>query len=514
MGFRSILFDESAAYPSLRTEAPDYFSDLNLDQVVESLVFGRDEYQLRPFFYSPLQNVETILYRHEILRELDNTEILHHVAEFANQMRGVRAHLKSSKQKHHRYQKQRAAVTAIDTYCAAVNTLGAFLAGSMLASQGFLRFREYLTSYRDSPLFVAICNDTRAVLTGLGQVDYRLDLEDSRVKVSRARGDSNYSEEVLQVFEKFRQGVSGEYAFDLPVGGDFNPLEEVIIDLVAKLYPAQFTSLAQYCTRHEHFLDTTLREFDREVQFYLAILEHVARIKRSGLSFCHPSILTASKDISACDTFDLALAAKLVGNKQAPVTNSFFLEGDERILIVSGANQGGKTTFARNFGQLHHLASIGCPVPGTEARLFLFDRLFTHFEQEESLQSFNSKLENDLKGIHAILDAATSGSIIVMNESFSSTTLEDALYLSKEILRQIIDRDILCLSVTFFDELASLGSSTVSMVGTVLPDDPTQRTFKLIRKPADGLAYASAIAEKYRLAYSQLKQRLTCEKAR
>jgi hypothetical protein len=505
--FGSILYDGAATGPGDDQE-PGYFADLHLNDIVASITAGREAYDLKPFFHARLRDVTTIRYRLEVFRDLEDAPVSRIIRAFAGAMLTVRERLGRVSKAHYRYERERWFLDAADTYCQAVKQLLRELEDAAVRSAGLLAFRQFLANYVASKDFIELDADTERVKADLASVRYRLRIEGGRVVVGRYESEPDYGAEVLRTFEKFKQGAGKEYRFEFSSWPDMNHVEAAIVDRVALLFPAVFGSLDAYCAHHGQFLDRTIGGFDREVQFYVAYLEHINRLRGAGLAFCFPEVTDVSTEIHGREVFDLALARSLVGESKPLVTNDFYLSDPERILVVSGPNQGGKTTFARTVGQLHHLAAIGALVPGTDARLHLVDRIFTHFERMEEVEDLAGKLEGDLRRIHAILEEATSDSVLIMNESFSSTTLSDQLVINKEVMRAIIDCRMLCVAVTFLDELASLDPATVSMVSTVDPEEPARRTFKIVRRPADGLAYAMAIAEKHRLTYPRVKDRL------
>jgi len=509
MVFQSILFckDEYRVEEN-KDASPHFLDDLNLDQIIDVVTKSKEDYHLKPIFNTPLSDIETIYYRQAVMQDMQEAPLMEEIKNFASQMIIVRRYLGLMERLDYHYHIRGWFLEAVLVYCEAINTLEHGLGKMELRSTGLIEFYKYLSNFVHGHAFKMLLSHALSVKKALSNVKYSIVIKDGKFTVRNYEDETDYSSEIQNFFNKFKQTESKDYRMKLDRQSGMNHIEAIILDFVTRLYPETFASLDQFFIQHKNFVDETIRVFDREIQFYISYLEFINPLRKKGLDFCYPQVNAASPQIHAKETFDLALASILLRSDKKVICNDFFLEEPERIIIVSGPNQGGKTTFARMFGQLHYLASLGCPVPGKCASLSLFDRIFTHFEKEEDIRNLRGKLQDDLLRIHNILDQATPHSILILNEIFSSTTLQDAVFLSKEILAKVISLEILCIWVTFIDELSTLSEKTISMVSTVMPENPVLRTFKIIRQPADGLAYALSIAKKHRLTYTQIKERL------
>ena len=526
--FRSILFADRAAPAGLGdVPQPDCFSDLNLDQIVASVIAAKEPYRLLGYFHTPLDDLDTLTYRQEVFQDLEQELINEVIARFAGGMNTMRARTTRATKSHYHYQKQRWFLDATRAYCDSVKTFAADLGQTHPRSRGLRDVSSYLTRYLGSAAFTTVRDEASGVAEGLDAIRYDVWVRRSKVTVGAFDEEPDYSADVTRTFERFRQrdiqvrppeGNGRRKAFDRSAtSGDseqfMDHVEAQILDQVAKVFPDRFAALDAFCQAHANYLDRTIEVFDREVQFYVAYLDFIAPLRRAGLNLGYPRMSADDKAENARETFDLALAAQLLRDagpdKNPLVCNDIHLEGSERILVVSGPNNGGKTTMARTVGQLHYLAKLGCPVPGRDVRLYLVDSIYTHFEKEEDITTLAGKLQEELNRTRADFGQATPHSLMIMNEMFSSTTVQDALFLSKEILGRLSDLGALGVCVTFLDELATLNEKTVSLVSTVDPNDLARRTFKVIRTRADGKAYAQALAAKYGLSYEMLKGRVS-----
>jgi hypothetical protein len=511
--FASILFPPEDADLPLAEAEPDYFSDLNLDQLVVQICRNRSLERLRPLFWTRLPSAEAVRYRQAAISEIEEPPLSEAVAGFVDGFGRVGQQLGLRRQLRYTWQQRRCLLDAAGEYCNAVTRLRTDLDQTHPRSAALEGLGDFIAGHADSAEFAGLQADVNQTRHQLDSITYLLHIRGNRAHVMVPHDEADLGAEVADLFTRFHDMDvdTDPVAYRRP--GGFSHIDAAILDEVVDLFPDQFAALSRFDTDHRDFLHPTVARLGRELEFVLACLDFKARMNAAGLPMCYPEV-TGRPDSSAEGCYDAALAsspaveAKGAQAGRTVVRNGFDLRQPERLIVVTGPNQGGKTTFARMFGQIHHLAALGCPTPGERAEVGMVDGIYALFERQEDAGSDRGKLQDDLVRMRDILGTATGDSVVVLNEMFSSTSTDDALDLARRVLEPLLERGCRGLCVTFLDELASHDDAIVSMVADVDPQDPSHRLFTVSRRPADGRAYTDSLVAKYRLTPADIKRRV------
>ncbi len=253
---------------------------------------------------------------------------------------------------------------------------------------------------------------------------------------------------------------------------------------------------------HGRFLDNALAAFERELQFFVSYALYMQTLREAGYPFAYPSFCAEAR-LDIVEGYDLSLAQLAHVEERTVVPNDVLLQPGERSLILTGPNQGGKTTFARMLGQIVCLASLGLPVPCRGAMLCLPGAVYTHFAVEEDSTTGDGRLREELARLAPILKGAPERSWVLLNELFSSTTQHDARIMGAQVLRALSEKACMCLYVTHIVALAG-EPGAVSLVAGIA--DGKARTFRMERSPADGLVYAGPLLDQYGLRSKAIQE--------
>jgi DNA mismatch repair protein MutS2 len=194
----------------------------------------------------------------------------------------------------------------------------------------------------------------------------------------------------------------------------------------------------------------------------------------------HPLLLAQGADVVP---FDLAMAP------------------NERTLLVSGPNTGGKTVLLKALGLISALAQSGIPAPvGPESRIAMFDDAFADVGDEQSIEASLSTFSAHLKNLAEILRLATADSLVVIDELGSGTDPIEGAALGWAILEELTARRTMTVATTHLGTLKELASRVDGVVNASLQFDGAALapTYRLI-KGIPGRSYGIAIARRLRL---------------
>jgi DNA mismatch repair ATPase MutS len=217
-----------------------------------------------------------------------------------------------------------------------------------------------------------------------------------------------------------------------------------------------------------------------EMAFYVGCLNLHARLRRMREPTCLPVPVPAGgRKLASSGLYDVSLALsmerKVVGND---------VNADHKdLVIVTGANTGGKSTFLRSVGLAHLMMQAGMFVPAESFSSEVCDGVFTHYKREEDATMESGKWDEELNRMSEIVEHLRSNSILLFNESFASTNEREGSEIARQIVKALLNKGVKVLFVTHLYHFARSISDEKLQNATFLraerlPDGT--RPFKLI----------------------------------
>ena len=223
-----------------------------------------------------------------------------------------------------------------------------------------------------------------------------------------------------------------------------------------------------------------LRDLRYQLAFIVGCLNLHEQLAGMGQILCTPEPLPAGEPrLRAQGLYDVCLSLSMGGGV---VPNDFDADG-RTLVMITGANRGGKSTFLRSIGQAQLMMQCGMFVAAADYRANVCPGLFTHFMREEDSTMKSGRLDEELSRMREIVDAARPGSMLLANESFASTNEREGSQIARQIVPALTESGVRVLYVTHFYDLAH-GFYDQHVDSTLFlraqREDDARRTFKLV----------------------------------
>ncbi len=217
-----------------------------------------------------------------------------------------------------------------------------------------------------------------------------------------------------------------------------------------------------------------------ELAFYVGCANLHEQLAGKGGPTCFPvPAAPGAADLVARDLYDVPLTLHLDGRA---VGNDIDADG-RALVMITGANQGGKSTFLRSVGVAQLMMESGMFVAAESFRAGISAGLFTHYRREEDADMQSGKLDEELSRMSAIVDAIAPDCVLLCNESFAATNEREGAEIARQVVRALAERDIRVLFVTHLYDLAHgfcIDPPGPALFLRALRASGGERTFKLV----------------------------------
>jgi hypothetical protein len=419
-------------------------------------------------------------------------------------------------------------------------------ASAAIESRGLLELRETLkrrvageqfqAMRRELPKMRAGIKKHRSVTIGIN-LDGRLRPVEATILSINER---EFREQGL--VERLLPGESGEFASPTPMHrspvppqyqGQVNPafplspLFENLNSLLGTVLRPIAKGLKRYTAVNAGFLGNLYRELG----LFSGVAHLMRKLREQGLPICRPEILEADERRLELDGFyNIHLALRRFGKSAEHgseaagiVVNDVRMDEEARLFVLTGPNQGGKTTFVQGLGIVQALAQAGLFAPAERAVLSPADCVVTHFPLAEEGQLDTGRFAREAGELSAMFDLVGPRSLVLLNESLSSTNPSEALVIARDVLQGLCYAGARGVFTTHLHELGTeleslneelasengLRSRAASLIAEVKEEEEGHtRTFRIRRGPPVGKSYARDIARRYGISREAIMSRV------
>lgn len=283
--------------------------------------------------------------------------------------------------------------------------------------------------------------------------------------------------------------------------------------IIERMLPALTGKLKRFLEKYVDVSGKALGRLADEMLFYQRFIELEQKLTEQGMPCCDGDCSDTETELRGFYNIKLAISRAEGKISEEIVRNDAAFTKERTVWILTGPNRGGKTVLTQGIGLAFLLFQSGVFVPAASAQIRPVTGIFTHFPVEEERTLSLGRLGEESERFREICKAADSGSLLLFNESFATTSHTESLYIAEDVLKYLCCLGARTCFNTHMHELAEraaqIGQTAGAVCGAVsvvMENENGKRAYKISFRQPDGKSYAHEIAFRYGITFEQLRK--------